>query len=387
MDRKVPFYRHDLGQAELDEVAKVLTQPILTTGDVVEEFERRFAALMGARHALAVTSCTGALHLTLVALGIKPGDEVITTAMTFIATATAILEAGARPVLVDCEDDTGNIDARAVAAAVTPRTRAILPVHLYGQMVDMRALRAVADTHGLKLVEDSAHCIEGRRGGAKPGELSDAACFSFFATKNLTCGEGGAITVNDDALYRHLRLLRLHGMDKTAADRHREGYTHWDMVEFGWKYNMSNIEAALLLPQFARVDEKFSRRLAIAARYRARLEGIPGLALPAIRPDVVHANHLFVIWVKNRDEVVSELRARGVETVVNYRPIHLMTYLARTLGYQPGDFPVAERLGEQCISLPFFPTMADADVDYVCDCLEELLGKPNSAYRDLSGSR
>ncbi|HUN96507.1 MAG TPA: aminotransferase class I/II-fold pyridoxal phosphate-dependent enzyme, partial [Bradyrhizobium sp.] len=208
---KVPFYRHDLGKPELDAIAAVFATPILTTGDFTEEFERRFAQLTGRRHALGVTSCTGAMHMALMALGIGPGDEVITTAMSFIATATAILEAGATPVFVDVERDTGNIDPAAVSAAVSSRTKAILPVHLYGLMCDMRALKRIGDRHSLAIVEDCAHCIEGSRDGLRPGDASAAACYSFFATKNLSCGEGGALAFDDTSLLQKLRLLRLHG--------------------------------------------------------------------------------------------------------------------------------------------------------------------------------
>src|SRR5437764_11113283 len=226
-------------------VKEVLGQPILTTGEYVERVERMLADYLGVQHCLCVMSCTGAMHLSLLALGIGPGDEVITTPMTFIATATAIIEAGATPVFVDVEPDTGLLDPNRVEAAITPRTRAIVPVHLYGQMCDMRALRDLANRRGLFLIEDAAHCIEGIRDGVRPGLLGDTACFSFYATKNLTCGEGGAVVCNDDKLLEKLRLLRLHGMTKTAADRAREGYQHWDMVELGWKYNMDNIQAAL----------------------------------------------------------------------------------------------------------------------------------------------
>ncbi|MBT5658982.1 MAG: DegT/DnrJ/EryC1/StrS family aminotransferase, partial [Rhodospirillaceae bacterium] len=254
MDFKVPFFWHDLGKPELDMLSKVLAGDILTTGDYVEEFERKFATCLGRSHALGVTSCTGALHMALMALDIGPGDEVITTPMTFIATATAILEAGATPVFVDVEPETGNMDVSAVEAAIGKNTKAIMPVHLYGLMCDMRPLRDIADRHGLKIIEDAAHCIEGARDGVRPGDLSDAVCFSFYATKNMTCGEGGAVAVDDVGLYEKLKLLRLHGMTKTAADRAREGYSHWDMVVLGWKYNMSNIEAALLLPQLDRLQ-------------------------------------------------------------------------------------------------------------------------------------
>jgi len=245
----IPFFHHSLGQPELDAVAEVLTGPILTTGETVERFEHRFAEYLGRRHALAMSSCTGALHLSLVALGIGQGEEVITTPMTFVATATAILEAGAKPVFVDVEPETGNMDVSRIESAITTHTKAIMPVHLYGQMCDMLAIRKIADTYGLFVIEDAAHCVEGSREGVGPGVLGDTACFSFYATKSLSCGEGGALVTDHDALAEKLRLLSLHGMSKTAADRHREGYQHWDMEIPGWKYNMSNIQAAFLLPQ------------------------------------------------------------------------------------------------------------------------------------------
>ena len=238
MDTRVAFYRHSLGEREVQAIRDVLAGPILTTGEAVERFESSFAAYLGVDHALAVTSCTGALHMSLLALGIGPGDEVITTPMTFVATATAVLEAGATPVFVDVEERTGNIDAGVVEGAITSRTKAIIPVHLYGQMCDMKALRTIADRHGLSIVEDAAHCIEGSRDGIRPGQVSETACFSFYATKNITCGEGGAVVTRHRDLYDKLRLLRLHGMTKTAYDRHREGYRHWDMTVMGWKYNM-----------------------------------------------------------------------------------------------------------------------------------------------------
>src|SRR5713101_3919206 len=220
----IPFFRHDLGRAELDAVAEVLASPVLTTGETVSRFERCFADYLGCRCAVAVTSCTGALHLSMLALGIGPGDEVITTPMTFIATATAILEAGAAPVFVDVEPNSGNLDVSGIEAAITQRTRAIIPVHLYGQMCDMRAMRKIADRHGLYIIEDAAHCVEGDRDGIRPGQLGDTACFSFYATKSLTCGEGGAVVTNHETLAAKLRALRLHGMTKAAADRAREGY-------------------------------------------------------------------------------------------------------------------------------------------------------------------
>jgi UDP-4-amino-4-deoxy-L-arabinose-oxoglutarate aminotransferase len=374
---EIPFFRHDLGQPELDSIAEVLAGPILTTGETVKLFERRFADYLGRRHAFGVTSATGALHLSLLALGIGPGDEVITTPMSFIATSTAILEAGATPVFVDVEPRTGNLDASRIEAAITPRTKAILPVHLYGQMCDMVAIRAVADRHGLKVIEDAAHCVEGVRDGVRPGQLGDTACFSFYATKNLTCGEGGAVVTDDDAIAEKLRLLRLHGMTKNAADRHREGYQHWDMVLMGWKYNMDNIQAALLLPQMERLESNWERRDTIARRYEDRLAGVPGLSWPqdVSREGDRHARHLFPVWVHDgrRDELIHGLQAAGVGVMVNYRAMHLLTYFRETFGFQAGDFPIAERIGDANLSLPFYPGMPLEYVDIVARCIQDLL--------------
>jgi dTDP-4-amino-4,6-dideoxygalactose transaminase len=375
VDWKIPYFRHDLGQPELQSIADVLASEILTTGEAVSAFEAEFARRLEARYAFGLTSCTGALHLALLALDIGPGDEVITTPMSFVATATAILEAGATPVFVDVEPDTGNLDPNRVETAITARTKAILPVHLYGLMCDMRKLKAIADRHGLRVIEDAAHCIEGVREGVRPGALADAACFSFYATKNLTCGEGGAITVNDDALAERIKLLRLHGMTRMAQESAREGYRHWDMVQMGWKYNMSNIEAALLLPQFQRMDAKLARRQALAARYEEAFLGIDGIKLPRSRPDSVHARHLFTAWCDgcDRDDLIAHLHSERIGAVVNYRPIHLMSYFAKRYGYRPGDFPISEWIGNCTVSLPFYPNLPLEDVDTVAQAVEDCI--------------
>lgn len=377
MTWRIPYFRHDLGQAEVDSLAKVLEGDILTTGDAVSEFETKFAACLGRRHALGVTSCTGALHMVLLALDIGPGDEVITTPMSFVATATAILEAGARPIFVDVEPDTGNLDAGRVEAAITARTKAILPVHLYGLMCDMRALRAIADRHDLRLIEDAAHCIEGARDGVRPGELSNAACFSFYATKNLTCGEGGAIVVDDPALAERLKLLRLHGMTRMAQESAREGYRHWDMVLLGWKYNMSNVEAALLLPQFERLEAKLARRQALASRYEQAFADMDDIKVPSSRPNSRHARHVYTVWCVGcaRDDLIAHLHGERIGAVVNYRPIHLMSYFVKRYGYRPGDFPIAEWIGDRTVSLPFYPDMPLDDVDVVAQAVERCLSQ------------
>jgi dTDP-4-amino-4,6-dideoxygalactose transaminase len=370
----IPFYLHDLGMSEVSAFEEALRDPILTTGDAVARFEHRFAQALGRRNAIAVTSCTGALHLSLIALGIGAGDEVITTPMTFIATSTAILEAGATPVFVDVEPDTGNLDVSRVEAAITTRTRAILPVHLYGQMCDMRALREIADRRGLRIIEDAAHCIEGRRDGIGPGELGETACFSFYATKSLTCGEGGAIVTDDDALATKLRLLRTHGMNKAAADRQREGYRHWDMTELGWKYNMDNLHAAILLPQLDRLEANWQRRSELAADYEHRLAGLPHVWWPRTLPRVQHARHLFPIWVGKgrRDAAIAGLQSRGIGVMVNYRAIHLLSYFRSALGTVPGMFPIAERIGDSTMSLPLYPRMTHEQVRIVAGAIADL---------------
>lgn len=373
---KIAFYKHDLGQAELEEIARVFQGVILTTGDRVAEFEEQFAEYLGCRHAVGVTSWTGGAHIALIGLGIGPGDEVVTTPLTFVATATAILQAGAKPVFVDVEPTTGNIDVNLIAAAITPRTKAILPVHLYGLMCDMVALRHLADRYGLAIIEDAAHCVEGSRNGIRPGQVSEAAVFSFFATKSLTCGEGGAVATNSQPLMEKLKLLRLHGMNKNSADREREGYQHWDMSCFGWKYNMDNIQAAMLLPQMKRLDEKAKIRAALASSYIDRLKNVSGVSWPAHLPEsCVHANHLFPIWVdaRRRDEVIGHLYRRGIPSMVNYQAIHLLTYFREAHGFKAGDFPVAERLGSRCISLPFYPGLKEKELERVVQALAEAL--------------
>ncbi len=371
MKAGVPFYRHDLGQPELNAIAEVLAGPILTTGETVTRFEKEFAAYLGRRHALGVTSCTGALHLSLLALGIGAGDEVVTTPMTFVATASAIAAAGAKPVFVDVEPDTGNLDAARIEAAITNRTKAILPVHLFGLMCDMRAIRKIADRHKLSIIEDSAHCIEGMRDGVRPGELSDVACFSFFATKNLTCGEGGALVTDRSDLVDKLRLLRLHGMAKVTSSM---GRAEWDMTMLGWKYNMDNIQAALLLPQMERIVPKLARRHALAKIYENRLNKNPGVRLPATRANAVHARHMYPIWVDAaiRNQVANGLIKAGIEVVVPNRALHLMSYFRETLDYAEGDFPVAERIANESIALPFYPNMADEAIQIVVETLPEI---------------
>ena len=377
---KVDFYRHHLGGEELEALRGVLGSLFLTTGPRTAEFERAFAGYLGAPFAVGVTSCTSALILSLKALGIGPGDEVITTPMTFIATSTAILHTGAEPVFVNVEPDTGNLDATRLREALTERTRAVLPVHLYGQMADMRRVREFADENGLLVVEDAAHAVEASRDGVRPAELSDAACFSFYAVKNLTSGEGGAVATRRAELDEKLRSLRLHGMTRGAYDRYSASYQHWDMTELGYKANMSDLQAALLLCQIPRIEERLARREELARSYDAALRGIDGVERPVIREGARSARHLYTIWVapERRDEVLTRLQEAGVGVAVNFRAIHLLSYFRERFGFERGMFPNAERIGDRTISLPFYVGMAEADVARVAERLAKIIESPSS---------
>ena len=365
----VQFYKHSLGKEELRHVSMALEGLFLTAGPMTRQFEKAFSGYLDCTYVVGTYSCTTALFLCLKALDIGPGDEVITTPMTFIATSNAIIEAGATPVFVDVEEGTGNIDVNRIEEAIGPKTRAILPVHLYGHMCDMKEIRRVADTHHLSVIEDAAHCIEGERDGIRPGQLSDAACFSFYATKNMTSGEGGAIATRDPALAEKLLLLRSHGMNKEAAGRYTETYRHWDMVCMGYKGNMFDIQAALLLPQIPQIEKKWQRRAEVCSRYREAFGQMDGIELPEIHPQTKHAHHLFTIWVdpKRRDAFLEKLQEQGIGVAVNYRAVHLLTYYRQTFGFKEGMFPKAERIGRRTLSLPMYPKM---DQDAVAKVIE-----------------
>ncbi len=371
---KVDFFRHGLGDAEKRRALEVLDSLMLTTGAVVAEFEAKFSAYLGRRHTVGVTSCTAALQLSLLALGVGPGDEVITTPMSFVATANAIVHTGATPVFVDVERATGNLDAAQVEAALTEKTKAIVPVHLYGQMCDMRALAALAQRRSLALVEDAAHAVESSRDGYRSGELSRTACFSFYATKNLTSGEGGAVVTDDEALAERIRRLRLHGLTRTAAARYEKRYEHYDIDECGWKYNMDNLHAALLCSQLERLDANLERREAICRRYEAAFAQLPGVELLSVLAGSKSARHLFTLRAPpgRRDELLWALQDRGIGVAVNFRPIHLMSYYRRRYGHAEGRFPVAEDLGARTLTLPLYPSLRDEEVDYVIDTVRAL---------------
>ncbi|MFO7900226.1 MAG: DegT/DnrJ/EryC1/StrS family aminotransferase [Planctomycetota bacterium] len=373
MPDRVEFYKHNLGKTEEENLLRVLRSPILTTGPVTGQLEDQLSGYLGCRHVAAVSSGTAALFLALEAHGIGPGDEVITTPMTFIATPNAVLHNGARPVFVDVEKSTGNLNAERIEAAITPKTRAILPVHLYGQMCDMKAIRSIADRHGLFVIEDAAHALEAVRDGVRVGEMGDAACFSFYATKNITCGEGGAVGTDDPAVDARLRKTRLHGMSKGAAERYSKAYQHWDMELLGWKYNLDDIRAALLLSQLEIVDEYWRRREQICERYESAFRALDDVRLLTVLPGSKSGRHLFTILVrpKRRDEILARIQERGVGVAVNYRAVHLLTYYRERFNYARGMFPVAEEIGDSTITLPLYPKLSDENVEHVIDAVTQ----------------
>lgn len=365
---KVEFYKHNIGDEELKGIESVFKTPFLTSGPKTAEFESNLSDYLQIPHSLGVTSCTAGLFLALKAYGIGPGDEVIVPAMTFIATANVVLHCGAKPVIVDVEKSTGLIDPQAIREAITINTKAILPVHLYGQLADMKQIKKIADEHGLKIIEDAAHALEAQREGYKTGELGDVAAFSFYATKNITCGEGGAISIHDSQLFEDLKVLRLHGMSKSAADRYNNAYKHWDMIELGWKFNLNDIQSAMLIPQLKKIDQLRARREDIARFYEKSFTS-EGIEFPIVLPQSQSARHLFTIWAPRgkRDQLLEKLQKENVGVAVNYRAIHLLSYYKEHFGYQSGNFPIAEDIGDRTISIPLYPKLTQKEVEYVTE--------------------
>lgn len=370
---QVPFYRHGLDAGYAEMIGSVLDSPILTSGQVGREVEARLCSFFEVPHAKLTNSWTNGAVATLLALDIGPGCDVIVPAMSFVATANVVELVGARPVFADVDPATLLVTPEAVASVVTPRTRAVIPVHLYGQMVDIGALRAVLRP-GIAIIEDAAHCFEGTLRGERPGAQSDAAIFSFYATKNITCGEGGAIVTRDAALAARLQHTVLHGMSAGAADRFKAGrYRHWDMERLGTKANLTDLLAALLPAQIDGVYARLAERERLVGRYRAALRDHPAVRLPAELPGMRSAQHLFPIHLagSERDRVLAALNEGGVGATVNYTAIPATKYYRNKYGLAPGLFPVAETWGEGTLSLPLFPGLRDDEQDHVIATLLE----------------
>lgn len=378
----IAFGAPDIGEEEIAEVLATLRGGWLGTGPRVAEFEARFATYKGlaADRAAAVNSCTAALHLSLLAAGVGPGDEVITSPLTFCSSANAILYTGATPVLADVDPVSMNIAAANIRAKVTPRTRAVLPVHFAGRPCEMDDVLAVARDHGLAVVEDCAHAVEARYRGQGAGTLGDFGCFSFYATKNLTTGEGGMALARDPLHVQRMRRLALHGLTQDAWQRYSSGgFRDYDVVECGFKYNMMDLQAAIGLHQLARLERAWERRQAIWQRYQQAFAGLP-LALPApVPPHMRHALHLYTVLVDeaacgvSRDTFLQRMTALGIGMGVHYRALPEHTYYCERLDWQPQDTPVATRIGRQTASLPLGPQLSDGAVERIIEAVKTAL--------------
>ncbi len=414
----IPFHRPSLDDDDIHAVTETLKSGWITTGPTAIKFQNAFAEYTGAKHAIALNSCTAAMHLALQALGIGRGDLVITTPYTFVATAEAIQYVGAIPVFVDIQETDFNLSPQKVEDRINnwnyerdnecrPHHHAILPVHIAGQPCDMVNLKRIADEHNLALVEDAAHCLEGEirttecaiwnsefdtrnsklaardfhdHSWLKVGNISDATCFSFYATKNITTGEGGMITTNDDDLAAQMRILSLHGMSKDAWKRYaNEGSWYYEIVAQGYKYNMTDIAAALGLSQLRKAKRMHATRKMYADFLIRELGQLDEIILPHESPNVNHAWHLFIIRLRldllniSRNEFILELQKQGVQTSVHFIPLHLQPFFQKKYNYHRGDFPVAEKVYESAVSLPFYPDMSEEEISYVAKCVKETI--------------
>ena len=377
----LPFDRPDVGDEEIAAVAQVLRSGWITTGSKAREFERCFAEYVGADHALALTSGTDAMQVALAAWGVGPGDEVITTPLTFCSTLHSVVHQGATPVLADVSPDDYNLDPARVAERITPRTAALLPVHLAGLPCRMDELLDLAARHDLKILEDAAHAAGAKVGGRPVGSIGHATAFSFYATKNMTTAEGGMLTSDDGAFMEQARLWHLHGLSRDAWKRYTaEGAWRYDVLVPGFKSNMSDVQAALGLVQLAKLEGNIARRTEIAGRYTAAFSQISELIpAPDAHPGDRHAHHLYILRLRldrlriDRNGFFEELRVREIGASVHFIPVYHFTYYRERFGWRPEEFPVAEAIFCSSISLPCFPRMSDADVDRVIAAVVEIV--------------
>jgi len=381
----LPFDRPDIGEEEIAAVADVLRSGWLTTGPQTAEFERRFAEYVGVGHALALNSCTAAMQIALAAWDIGPGDEVITSPLTFCSTAHIIVHLGAIPVLADVSPDDYNLNPDCVAQRITPRTRVLLPVHLAGLPCRIGALLMLAHAHGLEVLEDAAHAAGAQVNGQKIGSIGDATAFSFYATKNLTTGEGGMLTSSDGDLIERARTWHLHGMSRDAWKRYTaEGSWRYDVLLPGFKANMTDLQAALGLVQLAKLERNNARRGEIQQRYTAAFSQMPELIpAPRARPGDRQAYHLYILRLNperlriDRGRFFQELAGRGIGASVHFIPLYRLSYYQERFNWRPEDFPVTETIFHSAISLPCYPRMSQADVDRVITAVGEIV----EAYR------
>lgn len=377
---QVPYHRYLIGEEEKREVIATLESGWLTSGPRVKAFEEKFSRLKAGTPCIGISSCTAGLFVALKTLDLKPGDEVITTPMTFVSSSNVIYHCGAKPVFADVLPGTLNLDPDQVAAKLSPQTKAILPVHVGGAPCDMTALGELASLHNLALIEDCAHAIEGTWEGKPLGTIGMAGAFSFYPTKNITTGEGGILSCQNEELENKCRLLVRHGL--TSGTWERTGsleYPRYDVVLPGYKYNLTDYQAALGLIQLLRLEEMYQKRAAIQQQYDEAFKNLETVQLIEQDPRGKSALHLYRLLLKpetltcTRDTFIREAKTKGVQLSLNYLPVHLFTWYRNTYNYQSGDYPVAETAGNTVISLPFFPDLRQEEIDYVIEILTELL--------------
>jgi dTDP-4-amino-4,6-dideoxygalactose transaminase len=376
----LPYHQPLVDANDERAVVETLRSGWLTTGPKTKGFEKDLAAYTGASHCVAVNSCTAALHLALEAAGVGAGDEVITSPITFASTANVIVHRGARPVFVDVEPDTLNIDPAAIEPAITPRTRALIPVDFAGHPCDLDAVMAIGARHRLPVIEDAAHSIGAGYKGRRVGGIADMTCFSFYATKNITSGEGGALTTNRQEWADRIAIMALHGISRDAWKRYgSEGYRHWDIIAPGYKYNMFDLQAALVRSQLDKLDAFHARRVALKARLDAGLRDLAEITLPAERAWASHAYHLYPIIVRtetltaDRDTIMNAIQAENVGIGIHFRAVHLHPFYVQTFGFARGMLPRAEYYSDRTISLPLYPRMTDTDADDVVTAVRKVL--------------
>ena len=378
----IPYFVPSIGEEEIQSVVETLRSGWLTTGPKVKQFEQAFAERVSAEHGIAVSSATAALHLALEAVGVTSGDEVLVPSMTFASTAEVVVHLGAKPVLVDCRPDNLNIDTEDLLRKITTRTKAIIPVHYGGQPCEMDRILGIAQAHNLWVIEDAAHALPARYGDDAIGSLGDVSCFSFYANKTITTGEGGMITTNDDRLAERMRIMTLHGISKDAWKRFSaEGSWYYEIMAPGYKFNMTDIAASLGIHQLARCDRFWEYRQRCAARYDAGFADVSEVSTPFVELNVQNAWHLYVIQLElqqlqiNRNEFIRQLNGAGIGTSVHYTPLHMHPYYRETFGYQPDDLPVTKSTYERIISLPIYPKLSEADLDYIIETVKRIVAE------------
>ena len=376
----LPFARPLIDEKDIEGVVDTLNSDWLTTGPKTHLFEERFADYIGSKYAVGVNSCTAALHISLAALGIKQGDEVITTPITFVSTANVILQQGAIPKFVDINPDTFNIDPYLIKQNITKKTRAILPVHIGGQPCEMDEIMEIAYDNNLLIIEDAAHAVSAEYKGKKIGNIGDATCFSFYPTKNMTTGEGGMVTTNDEELKELLKMWGLHGISKDAWKRYTaEGSWYYEVLCPGYKYNMTDIQAAMGLSQLDKLNDFQRKRESIIKKYNEAFQDVKELSLPYVIDDIKHAWHLYIIKIRperlkiNRNQFIEALRAENIGTSVHFIPVHLHSYYMNSFGFKKGDFPNAESVFDRIISLPLFPKMNEQDIADVITAVRKIV--------------